>query len=116
MRGGKRSTSFTSETAPKGHGGSKHMTTKIKESIGLTGWERLCSFIKNEGADKYVETLSALKGRDFVIAYNSMTEYVKPKLQRHTVGGDPENPIQINSIEGLTFEQLYQLKYGRKPE
>lgn len=93
MRGGKRSTSFTSETAPKGKGGAKHDSTKVKESLGLTGWERLCDYILKDGADKYVEEMQKLKGKDFHIAYNSLTEYVKPKLNRTTLSNDPENPL-----------------------
>jgi hypothetical protein len=115
-RGGKRSTSFTSETAPKGRGASKHRVTKIKEAIGLSGWERLCEYIKNEGADKLVVEMAKLSGKDYINALSTLAEYVKPKLQRTTLVGDPDQPLQVNSMDNLSFEQLYQLKYGSKPE
>src|SRR5438045_2043798 len=38
------------------------------------------------------------------------------KLLPIQIAGDPENPIGVNVAEGMTFEQLYQLKYGKKPE
>lgn len=88
---GASSTSFTSATAPKGK--SKEAKTKIKEALGLTGWERLCNYILTEGAEKYVEEMMKLKGKDFHIAYNSLTEYVKPKLNRTTLSNDPDNPL-----------------------
>ena len=83
-RGGKRSTSFA-----KGEGGKpkgrKNRSTLVKESMGLTGWEKLCSYILNEGAEKYVDEMQKLKGRDFHVAYNALTEFVKPKLTRAEV-------------------------------
>lgn len=87
----KSSTSFTSSTAPKGK--SKEAKTRVKEALGLTGWERLCNYILNEGSDKYIEEMMKLKGKDFNIAYNSLTEFVKPKLNRTTIVGDPETPL-----------------------
>jgi hypothetical protein len=46
------------------------------------------------------------------------TEFYKlsSKLLPIQLAGDPDNPISIHMAEGMTFEQLYQLKYGRKPE
>jgi hypothetical protein len=95
--------------------GLKETSTLVKESLGLTGWERMCQYIKNEGADKYIETLHELSGKEFVIAYNAMTEFVKPKLARTEIAGDKENPIEVSVVKGLTFEELYQLKYGKLP-
>ncbi len=45
------------------------------------------------------------------------TEFYKlsSKLLPIQIAGDPENPLTINPTEGMTFEQLYQLKYGTKP-
>lgn len=82
------STSFTKETAPKGKGGSKHTKTKIKEKLGLTGWDRLCLFIVTDGADKLQEEMLKLEGKDYVNSLGSLVEFVKPKLNRTTLEGD----------------------------
>jgi hypothetical protein len=46
------------------------------------------------------------------------TEFYKlsAKLIPIQLAGDPDNPVAVNMTEGLTFEQLYQLKYGRQPD
>ena len=46
------------------------------------------------------------------------TEFYKlaSKLIPVQIGGDPDNPVPVNITEGLTFEQLYKLKYGTKPD
>ena len=54
----------------------------VKERLGLTGWEKLCDYILNDGAKKYVTEMQKLKGKDFHVAYNALTEFVKPKLSR----------------------------------
>lgn len=92
------STTFTKKSAPKGKGSAKRTSTKIKEAIGLDGWENLCSYIKTEGSSKLQEEMSKLKGKDYITAFSSLVEYVKPKLQRTTVAGDPESPLQMNII------------------
>lgn len=84
-RGGIRSTSFKKGQNPICKKGTKHRKTKVKEAMGLTGWEKLCNYILNEGADKYVEEMQKLKGKDFHTAYNALTEFVKPKLTRQEV-------------------------------
>lgn len=112
----KTSTSFTKQTAPKGKGAAKHIKTRVKEAIGLDGWDKLCTYIKTEGAAKLTTELSTLKGKDFINAYSALAEYVKPKLQRTTIEGDPDKPLVTSSLDNLSFDQLYQLKYGVKPE
>ena len=96
-RGGIRSTSFK-----KGEGGkplgAKNQTTKVKEAIGLTGWEALCEFIKNDGADKFMEEMMKLKGYSYINAYATLAEYVKPKLARTVIAGDKDNPLQITGV------------------
>ena len=51
-------------------------------------------------------------------AKKNTTEFYKlsSKLIPIALGGDPDNPIGVSSLEGLNFEQLYQLKHGRKPD
>ncbi len=81
-KGGIRNTSWKAGQNPTRKKGAKSQATKVKERLGLTGWERLCDYILNDGADKYVEEMQKLKGKDFHIAYNALTEFVKPKLSR----------------------------------
>lgn len=57
--------------------------------------------IVTEGTDRFNEELSKLKGKDYVYAFMNLMEYVKPKLQRVTMQGDPDNPISIN----ITFSE-----------
>lgn len=89
----KTSTSFTSETAPKG--ASKHRKTKVKERLGLNNWQNLTHFVLNEGLDKMLLEMEKLRGRDYLTAYTTLLEYVKPKLSRTTVEGDKNAPIEI---------------------
>lgn len=51
-------------------------------------------------------------------AKQNKTEFYKlsSKLLPIQIAGDPESPLALSVTDGLTFEQLYQLKYGRKPE
>jgi hypothetical protein len=51
-------------------------------------------------------------------AEKNPTEFYKlsSKLIPIQLAGDSDNPIAVNVAEGMTFEQLYQLKYGKKPE
>jgi hypothetical protein len=53
-----------------------------------------------------------------VWAKSNPTEFYKlsSKLLPIQLAGDPENPVAVNVVEGMTFEQLYQLKYQKKPE
>jgi hypothetical protein len=115
-KGGIRSTSWKKGENPKRKEGQKSKTTLLKESMGLSNWDRLASFIKNEGAEKLVDELSTLKGRDFINAYSGLAEYVKPKLQRTTIEGDPDKPLVTSNLDNLSFQELYQLKYDKKPE
>lgn len=84
MAGGKTGTTWAAGQKPpvKKPKGAKSRATKVKEALGLTGWERMCQYILNEGADKYVEELQKLKGKDFHVSYNALSEFVKPKLSR----------------------------------
>lgn len=116
-RGGKTSTTWKKGQNPTMPKGTKQKKTVLKESIGLKNWDQLKSFIEKEGAEKLVTEISKLNGKDYVIAYGMLAEYVKPKLNRVTLEGNPDKPIQVNTqLANLSFEQLYQLKYGKKPE
>lgn len=51
-------------------------------------------------------------------AETNKTEFYKlsSKLLPIQIAGDADNPLTISTLDGLTFEQLYQLKHGKKPE
>ena len=112
MRGGRKTTTWTKETAPKPKKGRKARKTIIKEALGLTGWEKLKSYLENDGAEKMMETMSKMSGRDFATAYNQMADYIRPKLTRATHVGDPQNPLELKSgidLSKLTPEQQVAL-------
>lgn len=92
-RGGKRSTTWTADNHPTMKKGAKHKRTVVKESIGLKNWEGLKQYIETEGAEKLVDELKKLNGRDYVIAFQSMTEFVKPKLARQEVKAEIDTTI-----------------------
>jgi len=93
------STSWTKETAPKGKGARKNKKTIIKEAIGLSGWERLEDFLLNEGADKLCDNILQLKPKEYVMAYEKLSEFIKPKLSRATVVGEKDNPVSIQIVK-----------------
>jgi hypothetical protein len=83
--GGKRSTTWNKENAPRKKKGAKAARTLMKEAIGLQNWEGFQQYVKTEGATKLMEEMKKLKGRDFVAAMQAMSEYVLPKLARQEV-------------------------------
>lgn len=93
------STSWTPQNAPKGKGSSKNASTKLKESLGLDGWEKLEKFLLNEGAEKLISCMMELKPHQFVIAYDKLSEFVKPKLSRQTIVGEKGAPVNIEIIK-----------------
>ena len=78
--------------------------------------DMLKDFVETNGVEKCVKELSKMKAGSYVYAFLALTEFVKPKLARTEVTGDPDNPVQVNVSESLTYEQLYQLKYGHPPK
>ncbi len=92
-KGGLRSTSWKSGTQPVKLKGTKHKKTLLKEAVGLKNWEGLKHYIETEGAEKLVDELQKLTGRDYVIAFQSMTEFVKPKLARQEVKAEIDTTI-----------------------
>ena len=72
-------------TFKKGEGkpkGAKAKKTILKEAIGLDSWENLQKYLLNEGADKFIEEVSKMKGHAFAINFLQAIEYFKPKLAR----------------------------------
>lgn len=76
----------TSGSFKKGQGGNrkgiKNKKTQVKEAIGLDSWENLQRYLLNEGADKFIEEVSKMKGHAFAINFLQAIEYFKPKLAR----------------------------------
>mgnify|MGYP000084119085 CR=1 FL=1 len=78
--------------------GTKNKATLIKESIGLDGWQKLCEFVSNEGAVKYVQEVSKLQDESYIRGFSALLEYVKPKLVR-------SEALNIDlKIDNITFE------------
>lgn len=73
--------------------------------------------VKEVFADVFSKLQSDKKAKLEAWAKANPTEFYKlaSKLIPIQLAGDPESPIAVNMTEGLTFEQLYQLKYGVKP-
>jgi hypothetical protein len=117
-RGGKRSSTWEKGKKPpvKRPKGSKNKRTILKEAIGLKNWDQLKGFVETHGLEKCIKELSKMKAGSYVYAFLALTEFVKPKLARTEVAGDPDQPVQVNVSENLTYEQLYQLKYGHPPK
>lgn len=108
-RGGKRTTSFTKATAPKKKKGTKNRRTVVKQAIGIENWNQLQNWLETTGIQKATKELHKLKGRAYIMAYEALLEYVKPKLQRTTLVGDPKQPISTIDLSSFTFEQLKEL-------
>jgi hypothetical protein len=106
--GGRTSGTWNKGENPKMQKGTKQKRTLLKESLGLTNWGKLKSFIENEGAEKLVDELQHLKGKDYILAYSSLAEFIRPKQQRTTIAGDPNNPLYTSGIDlsGLSPEEL----------
>jgi hypothetical protein len=112
MAAGRTKTTWTKGTNPVKKKGTKARKTILKESLGLKGWEKLNSFLQNEGATKMVDTLAKLSEKEFAFAYGQMLEFIRPKLTRTTHVGDAKNPLELRSgidISKLTPEQQLAL-------
>jgi hypothetical protein len=48
--------------------GSKNKKTLLKESLGLKNWDKLVSFVNNEAAEKLVDEIYKLNGKDYIYA------------------------------------------------
>lgn len=90
----------TTGTWPKGQKppykkpkGAKSKKTLIKERLGIKNWSELQGFMEGPGIEKAIAELQKLKGKDYMIAYTSLTEFVKPKLARTEVLADLKTDI-----------------------
>lgn len=105
-RGGIRSTSFKKGSNPIKAKGTKHKKTILKEAIGLKNWDSLKEFIEGKGAGKLVTEMNKLTGRNYVIAYSTLAEFVKPKLARTTLEGDPNKPLFTQPLSDAQIDKV----------
>ena len=92
----------------KGHKGSKP-----KGAVN-----KITKAVKEVFAEVFNELQEDKEANLKVWAQKNTTEFYKlsTKLLPIQITGDAENPVPINITEGLTFAQLYELKYGTKPK
>lgn len=86
--------------------GSKHKRTLVKEALGIKNWKDLEGWIDNDGIKKFITEAKKLKGKNYVYALSAILEYVKPKLQRTTHEGNPDNPVQIKNEHRFIIEDM----------
>lgn len=79
--------------------GAKSKRTLLKEKLGLKNWSELQSFIETHGIEKAVKEMQKLKGKDYMTAFTSLTEFVKPKLARTEVLADVKTDITWNETK-----------------
>ena len=74
--------------------------------------------VKEVFADVFTKIQDDKKANLEAWAKANPTEFYKlaSKLIPLQLAGDPENPFVFSSIDNMNYEQLYQLKYGRKPD
>lgn len=73
--------------------------------------------VKEVFADVFSKLQDDDKAKLETWAKENPTEFYKlaSKLIPVQLAGDAENPVAVDIAKGMTFEQLYQLKYGTKP-
>jgi hypothetical protein len=89
---------------------------KPKGAVGekTKRWEALGDMLVTEGAERVKEYLRNSDDDTFLKHYKDLLEYFKPKLNRSDItSGDKPLP---SPFDNMTFEQIYELKYGRKPD
>lgn len=57
-----------------------------------------------------------VKMHDKVKALENIGDHLGMFTKNIKLSGDAENPVATTAVDNMTFEQLYMLKYGRKPE
>lgn len=70
----------------------KKKGVKNKKTLIL---ETFAKDIVDGGMERFQTELNKLQGQNYVYAYLTLFEYVKPKLSRTTIQGDGDNPIII---------------------
>ena len=83
---------------PKKHGVT-HKVTRIKEKVGLSTWDEFGNWLSTEGIKGYKERMDKLTDKEYIVAYNLVLEYFKPKLSRKQI--DIDASIHV---DGVSFE------------
>jgi hypothetical protein len=94
--GGKRSTTWKPGTNPKMKKGTKRKATLLKEAFGVKTWEELKGFVEGPGLERLIAKMARLRPAQYATVFLSLTEFIKPKLQRTTIAGDPTSPIKTS--------------------
>ncbi len=82
----------------KGKSGNPNGKPKGTVSEKAKFWNELKDFMVTDGAEKFKKELMKLEGQTFVTSYNHALEYFQPKLNRTTLEGDKDNPINIAPV------------------
>jgi len=75
----------------------------LKDNI--LGFKRLGEYLENEGAEKAIEELESLNGKDFIASLSSLMEYKMPKLAR-TDNTNKNINIDTNKAKQMTDEEI----------
>jgi hypothetical protein len=93
--------------APKGHEkiggrqpGGKNKNTLILETFAQT--------IVEGGMERFQQELNKLSGKDYINAYMTLFEFVKPKLARTEIKGEMKNTT-LPDLSHLTTEEITKL-------
>lgn len=76
--------------------GAKNRETIVKEALMNNLWDQVSGKMTGEGIDRCFNEMQKLDGKDYVYAFLSMLEYFKPKLNRTTLSGDEDNPLNLS--------------------
>lgn len=79
----------------KGHKGFKPKGAKSSKTLVL---DTFAKHVVEGGMDKFQEELMKLSGKDFVYAYATFFEYVKPKLARTELVGKDGHKLTVEVI------------------
>jgi hypothetical protein len=79
--------------------GSIHAVTKVKQKVGLDTWQAFGDWLATEGIQGYKARMSDLSDKEYIIAFNMIIEYFKPKLSRKQI--DMDASIHV---DGVSFE------------
>ena len=61
--------------------GALSKKTLIAAKLGFA-WNDLQPYMEGAGLGRYIVEMEALKGRDYIIAFTTLLDYVKPRLAR----------------------------------
>ena len=101
-----KSGKFLKGSGGKPKGAVTKTTKKIREAFTLLVDSNTANMTK------WLKEVADESPKDALDIMTKLAEYTIPKLQRTEVANDTEQPFFAN----MTFEQLYQLRYGEKPE